>query len=121
MQKERTIRKMAREFAISKKYHPDAYATKNVAKLIIEAYETGFAEGTKATDGYPSNFDNAWWGYIHKDGTIHTKRAFSWLQYNANYEEAANSPFVKQLFELFNANSREEAVAHILAVHMKTK
>jgi hypothetical protein len=39
---ERELRKLAREFAISKKFHPDAFATKHVAKIIIEAVEYGF-------------------------------------------------------------------------------
>ncbi len=59
MDQKRHVRKLAREFAISKKYHPDAYATKNVAKLIIEAYEAGHSVGSTVNDNQPSNFDNS--------------------------------------------------------------
>lgn len=46
-----------------------------------------------------------WWGYEHKNGSIHAKRYFSRL----DIDEADISPFVTKVFGPFEAGSIEEA------------
>ncbi len=48
---------------------------------------------------------NQWWGYLHNSGSIHARRFFSQL----DIDEAGESPFVKDFFGPFEANSNEEA------------
>lgn len=52
---------------------------------------------------------NLWWGYLHTQGTIQAKRFFSQL----DICEAKESPFVRTVVGSFEADSREEAIAHI--------
>ena len=50
-----------------------------------------------------------WWGYLHTQGTIQAKRFFSDL----DTQEAEESPFVQKVIYPFEAENREEAIAHI--------
>jgi hypothetical protein len=54
---------------------------------------------------------NEWWGYKHVSGTIHAKRVY--YDYQLSIQEAILSPFVKCIVHKFQAESREEALAHI--------
>jgi hypothetical protein len=55
-----------------------------------------------------------WWGYLHINGSIQVKRAFNHPSLmERDFDEAIESPFVSQVFKTFEANSREEAIAHI--------
>lgn len=53
------------------------------------------------TQGY-----SKWWGYIHINGSIHPKLFFGPL----DLEEADESPFVKRVYEPFDAYGREDAI-----------
>ncbi len=47
-----------------------------------------------------------YWGYLHTAGSVHVKPYFSQL----DIDEAHQSPFVKQLFEPFEATGIDEAI-----------
>jgi len=47
-----------------------------------------------------------WWGYIHKNGSLHVKRFFSSL----DLIEAKESPFVDAVYGPWNVMSRDEAI-----------
>lgn len=57
-----------------------------------------------------------WWGYIHTNGTLQTKRWFS-LE---DITEARESPFVKALYGPFEANSRNNA-EEVLKEYFKSR
>jgi len=46
-----------------------------------------------------------WWGYLHKDGTLHLKRYFD----RRDIQEATESPFVRQAWGPFQTDDIEEA------------
>lgn len=46
-----------------------------------------------------------WWGYLHTEGTIHTRRFLS----NEDIAEAQSSPFVKQVYGPWECDTKEEA------------
>ena len=49
-----------------------------------------------------------WWGYLHSNGTIQVKRWFGDVK---DYtDDCYGNPFVKQVIEPFEADSREEAL-----------
>lgn len=50
-----------------------------------------------------------WWGYIHENGSIQVKRFFS----KEDLDDARSSPFVKKVFESFDADGREDAIQKI--------
>jgi len=52
------------------------------------------------------NTENLWWGYIHKNGSIQTKRYLD----KRDLEEAYESPFVWRVIEPFLSKDREEAL-----------
>jgi len=54
---------------------------------------------------------NTWWGYLHVNGGIQVKRFFS----QEDLDDANESPFVKRVFEPFEANSREQAILKVKA------
>lgn len=47
-----------------------------------------------------------WWGYLHTNGSVHTKR---YLGDPLDLKEAKESPFVKMMHGPFEADSSEEA------------
>lgn len=49
-----------------------------------------------------------WWGYLHTNGHVQVKRYFD----PQDLVEAYSSPFVKQVFEPFEAVDRDVAVQH---------
>lgn len=49
-----------------------------------------------------------WWGYIHTNETIQIKRYFS----HEDIIEAKESPFVKEYYGPFEADSRRDAKLH---------
>lgn len=51
-----------------------------------------------------------WFGYKHVDGGNHLKKWFS----NVAYDEAMESPFVDEITDVFEADSRKEAAEHIV-------
>jgi hypothetical protein len=51
------------------------------------------------------NCDGWWWGYLHREGTVHTKRYFS----REDIIEAQDSPFVDATFGPWPCNTKEEA------------
>lgn len=48
---------------------------------------------------------NKWWGYIHENGSLHIRRFFD----EESINDAYFSPFVKQVFKPFEADSRVHA------------
>lgn len=55
-----------------------------------------------------------WWGYIHEDGSIHTKRYFD----KGDLIEAAESPFVKRIFGPWSeskVSTKEQAIEEMKA------
>lgn len=52
---------------------------------------------------------NTWWGYKHTDGSLQAKRYFD----DQSIKDAYLSPFVARVVGVFEANSREEALAYI--------
>ena len=57
-----------------------------------------------------------WWGYKHTNGSVQVKRYFS----PTDLQDAYESPFVKQVVEPFDAETREEA-AQIVDKRTKEK
>lgn len=51
-----------------------------------------------------------YWGYLHVDGTTHTKRYFS----EQDIEEAKTSPFVKEYIGPFDADHIGDAAEYIV-------
>jgi hypothetical protein len=51
------------------------------------------------------NNETWWWGYLHKDGKIFSKRYFS----QDDIDEASESPFVKDYFGPFKCYGKEDA------------
>jgi len=49
---------------------------------------------------------NKWWGYRHMNGSIQVKRFFSDL----DLTEADESPFVRKVFQPFEAKDRQDAI-----------
>jgi hypothetical protein len=54
---------------------------------------------------------NRWWGYLHTDGSIHAKRYFD----KRDLTEAAESPFVDQIIQPFDAASSGDALRTVNA------
>lgn len=52
-----------------------------------------------------------WWGYQHKNGSLHLKRYIS----EASFDEAYDSPFVDDVMVPFMAANRDEAMARLKA------
>jgi len=52
---------------------------------------------------------NQWWGYLHTSGTLQVKRFFSM----ADFEDAMDSPFVKEYYGPWECAGREEAIAKL--------
>ena len=52
-----------------------------------------------------------WWGYVHQNETLHVKRYFD----IRDLEEAYESPFVQSIHGPWMVNSREEAMARLVA------
>ena len=50
-----------------------------------------------------------WWGYIHRNGTVHIKRYFSPL----DITEANESPFVAIVLPPVEAKTKEEAEQYL--------
>ncbi len=48
---------------------------------------------------------NEWWGYLHTNGTVQVKRAFSDLA--ADMADAQSSPFVRRVYGPVLARRRE--------------
>jgi len=57
-------------------------------------------------------YDLKWWAYIHVNGSIQLKRYFD----VRDLTEAAESPFVKDIIQPFDAFDREAALAHVKQV-----
>jgi len=49
---------------------------------------------------------NKWWGYVHKEGSLHIKRYFD----EQDIFEASASPFVAFVIGTVLAENREEAI-----------
>jgi hypothetical protein len=50
-----------------------------------------------------------WWGYQHINGSLQVKRFFGKL----DLVEAEGSPFVRKVFQPFEAEGREDAISII--------
>lgn len=59
-----------------------------------------------------SETKNLWWGYRHVSGTIQAKKYFVPL----DIQEAEESDFCEEVYQPFEANNREEALAHIKGI-----
>lgn len=53
-----------------------------------------------------------WWGYLHQNGTIQTKR---WFGDHEDYTgDCEGNPFVERVVKPFHASSKEEADQYIV-------
>jgi hypothetical protein len=59
-----------------------------------------------------SETKNLWWGYRHTSGTIQAKRYFVPL----DIQEAEESGMCEEVYQPFEADNREEALAHIKGI-----
>lgn len=59
-----------------------------------------------------SETKNLWWGYRHISGTIQAKRYFVPL----DIQEAEESGMCEEVYQPFEADNREEALAHIKSI-----
>ena len=50
-----------------------------------------------------------WWGYVHISGHIQVKRYFD----RQDIIDAHKSPFVDEVFDVFKAKDRENAIEYI--------
>ncbi len=64
-----------------------------------------------------SETKNLWWGYRHISGTIQAKRYFVPL----DIQEAKESGMCEEVYDPFEANNREEALAHIKSIIREQK
>jgi len=55
---------------------------------------------------------NLWWGYRHVSGSLQVKRYFVPL----DIQDAEDSGFCEEVYPPFEANNREEAIAHIKGI-----
>lgn len=55
---------------------------------------------------------NKWWGYVHRNGSVHIKRYFGEL----DIEEAVESPFVAFVIGVVEAIGREDAEKKLKAM-----
>jgi hypothetical protein len=53
-----------------------------------------------------------WWGYQHVNGSLQAKRVFP-DTINQDIKDAADSPFVRQVFTPFYADNRQDALQKI--------
>ena len=58
-----------------------------------------------------------WWGYFHRNGSIQVKRFFD----VRDIEEAAESPFVLNIVNPFEAEGREDALVKMTKVQNRMR